>query len=475
MAKRFFIENITENKQGISPSLSLKLSSYSKKEGTYFLVELPTYIWIGNSFSMTVTAKNADGTTDKQYKGDCTITENGAGDITPITIASTEWENGVVIKALIYLTLDLTETTLVITVTDNDKPWIMGSGKTNLTNLPQGYLKIILNNELYYDSHVTPHENIYVVNKDWIKRKTIPKGSEETIGGFVNYYGIIYYTLAYDAGKGSLYKLINDEPVICHDADEEMVSEWIGKIDNDMYLGKMAAIVGEGSKKRLYLLQYRAGKKAWIDTGQEGYRGAAWNPEWITFNNEIFCLLHQDIGKRIYRITSEGNFIYDNVSASGNWRIPDIWVHNGNLYVILAWDQAFGTYTTYYLKKRTGVGVWTELTNWTVHHYGGPYPDEFVYHPLITYKNKLWATRSSRTLPTALVWSDDEGVNFTYYKNWTTNISEDPVIARTFGINGYNHKQKGIDFNDCLVGNIRTRKEVEAPIDTLGVQIEGEP
>ena len=128
MGKRFFIENITENKQGISPSLSLKLVSYSRKVGTYFLVVLPTAICIGSLFSVTITAKNADGSTDKQYKGDCTITENGAGTLSPTTIASADWENGVVVKALTY-TVAAEGETLVITITDDDKPWILGSDR----------------------------------------------------------------------------------------------------------------------------------------------------------------------------------------------------------------------------------------------------------------------------------------------------------------------------------------------------------
>ena len=456
MAKRFFIENITENKQGISPSLSLKLSSYSKKEGTYFLVELPTYIWVGKFFSATITAKNVDGTINKQYKGDCTITENGDGSITPIAIASTEWENGIVTKSLIYLTSDTSESTLIITVTDDIKPWIMGSGKTKLTNIPYGKAKIVFDNELYYDDEI----NIVVVNKDWIKRKIIPKGTTGQIGGFVDYNGVLYYSTDYETGKGSLYKLINDEPIEVISADSNIVPASIIILDNNIWLAKM---VDEGEAgKHFYLLKYRPGNENWINTETMGEMPL--QQHWVIFNNEIYCPFFLYYEGKLCRIDTNGNVAIDFQSNINE--IISLYNFENNLYCITHTVDIHHR-DTYYLHKRIGANNWLLIKTW------GYQSIDILYKVSIIYKNKLWAMGYPKNHPEndVLVYSTDGGVNFTEYMKKIVNISDDPLIARGILANAV-LREDMIDFNDSLVTSIAI---IPDNIITIYPIIEGEP
>ena len=468
MAKRFFIENITENKQGISPSLSLRLSSYSKKEGTYFLVELPAYIWVGNLFSATITAKNADGTTDKQYKGDCTITENGAGSISPSEIVSTEWENGVTTKALIYSTDDIDETTLIITVTDDIKPWIMGSGKTRITYLPHTGAKIVFNNELYCDSaRAGDREYIYVVTKDWVVRKKIPKGSSDPIGKFINYFGVLYYSIGqYNAGetgignKSALYKIINDEPVLAMAEVDGALARSLVKKGNYMWMGKLVG----SAPPRFHILKYRPGEENWIDTDRDGYLRGSFR--WISHGESIFipfCENDKD-NTTVWKIDEDGTISLDYTGIYGYARkITSIYVFEDNLYFTWA-ESYYGEIGTQKIYKRIGTNNWElqiTITDW------------ILGFPVIIYKNKLWTlrTQGEEYSDHSLFYTED-GVNFIYYMDREIILSTSPSIIK--GIMAAD--DDAIDFNDSFVGNITTRNYTEEIImQTIGPIIEGEP
>ena len=455
MAKRFFIENITENKQGISPSLSLKLSSYSKKEGTYFLVELPTYIWIGKLFSATITAKNPDGTTDKQYKGDCTITENGAGSISPTTIVSTEWENGVTTKALRYLTSDTSEITLVITVTDDAKPWIMGSGKTKITNLPTSKAKIVFDNELYYDSG----SDIIVINKDWNKRKTIPKGTSDAIGGFINYNGVLYYSIGNTSSpeRSAIYKIINDVPILVMAEVSGASPKSIIKLGNYIYMGKM---IGD----RLHYLRYRPGNTNWIDSGIDG--SLNYNSYWIVLENQIFLVFTEGIMEhhKIFRINEDGEIAEEYLICGGSVQgITGTYVFENDLYCVYK-ESYYGWDYTQRIYKRISEGSWdyTTITGWRF----------ITWAPKILYENKMWTMRTKNGVynyiqSTSLYYTED-GINWVEYIEQEEILSASP-LNKKYIMHPY---WDAIDFNDCLVGNLT----ITSPsYTTIAPIIEGAP